>query len=85
MHLNWLGFLGGALSGSLPNPELSASAILATRSNIRHWDETLRLWQRTATTVGAAGAATALPANPLGYKIEYIDGVGLVKTPYYNT
>lgn len=85
MHLNWLGFLGGALTGSLPNPELSASAILHSRNNVRNWDETLRLWQATSTTVGAAGAASALPANPLGYKIEYIDGVGNVKVPYYNT
>lgn len=85
MHLNWLGFLGGALTGSLPNPSLSASAIIESGRHVRHWDEVLRMWQTTATTVGAAGAASALPANPLGYKVEYIDGVGLVKVPYYNT
>jgi hypothetical protein len=38
----------------------------------------------TASTVGAAGAASALPANPLGYIIGNVSGVQ-VKIPYYNT
>jgi hypothetical protein len=37
----------------------------------------------TATTVGAAGAASALPANPVGYEIFYIGGTAY-KRPYYN-
>lgn len=37
--------------------------------------------QTTATSANA-GAATALPATPLGYKIETINGVQ-VKIPYY--
>lgn len=37
----------------------------------------------TATTVGAAGGATALPATPLGYVYATIGGV-LVKIPYFN-
>jgi Pectate lyase superfamily protein len=37
----------------------------------------------TAATVGAAGAATALPANPLGYIIAHV-GTTQVKIPYYN-
>ena len=37
----------------------------------------------TATTVGAAGAASALPANPLGYIIAHV-GTTQVKIPYYN-
>jgi hypothetical protein len=37
-----------------------------------------------ATTVGAAGAATALPANPLGYLIANVAGTA-VKIPYYNS
>lgn len=36
----------------------------------------------TATTVGASGAADALPANPLGYIIAHV-GTTQVKIPYY--
>lgn len=36
-----------------------------------------------ATTVGAAGGASALPATPLGYLICGTGGV-LIKIPYYN-
>lgn len=36
-----------------------------------------------ATTVGAAGGASALPATPLGYFIMQVNGVD-VKVPYYN-
>jgi hypothetical protein len=37
----------------------------------------------TQTTVGAAGSATALPANPTGYKVEKLsDGTEIV-IPYY--
>lgn len=37
----------------------------------------------TATTVGAAGGAAALPATPLGYAIWNVGGTQ-VKVPYYN-
>lgn len=37
----------------------------------------------TQTTIGAAGAASALPANPLGYVTLTVNGAG-VKIPYYN-
>jgi hypothetical protein len=37
----------------------------------------------TQTTVGAAGAASALPANPLGYLIAFVAGTK-VAIPYYN-
>lgn len=37
----------------------------------------------TATTVGAAGGASALPATPLGYIIAHV-GTTQVKIPYYN-
>lgn len=37
-----------------------------------------------SSTVGAAGAASALPANPLGYWTVYA-GTTAVKVPYYNT
>ena len=36
----------------------------------------------TSTTVGASGAASALPANPLGYLIAHV-GTTQVKIPYY--
>jgi|WetSurMetagenome_2_1015567.scaffolds.fasta_scaffold00833_4 hypothetical protein len=36
-----------------------------------------------ATTVGAAGGASALPATPLGYLQVYLNGA-LVSIPYYN-
>ena len=42
-----------------------------------------RLDNVTATTVGAAGAAAALPAQPLGY-ITINVGATPVKMPYYN-
>lgn len=37
----------------------------------------------TATTVGAAGGATAQPATPLGYIFVTVAGK-LVKIPYHN-
>jgi hypothetical protein len=37
----------------------------------------------TATTVGAAGGASALPATPLGY-LPWVVGSTTVKIPYYN-
>src|SRR5262249_36006622 len=36
-----------------------------------------------ATTVGAAGGATALPATPVGYLIINVEGTNR-KIPYYN-
>lgn len=41
------------------------------------------LGSATATTVGAAGGASALPATPLGYVTVEIVGVGPAKIPYY--
>ena len=38
----------------------------------------------TATTVGAAGAAAALPAAPRGYVTVFVPAVGSVKIPSYN-
>lgn len=37
----------------------------------------------TETTVGAAGAASAMP-TPLGYIIINLGGTGPVKIPYFN-
>lgn len=45
---------------------------------------TVAIGGTTATTVGAAGAASALPANPLGYLIINVAGTQ-AKLPYYNT
>ena len=44
---------------------------------------TISIGGTTATTVGAAGGASALPATPLGYIIGYV-GTTQVKIPYYN-
>ena len=44
---------------------------------------TVSIGGTTATTVGAAGGASALPATPLGYLIGYV-GTTQVKIPYYN-
>jgi hypothetical protein len=41
------------------------------------------LGKSTATSIGAAGGASALPATPLGYLIAYV-GTTQVKIPYYN-
>lgn len=38
----------------------------------------------TATTIGAAGAASALPAQPLGYMNITLSNGTAVKVPYYN-
>ena len=43
---------------------------------------TTTIGSTTAATVGAAGAASALPANPLGYIIAHV-GTTQVKIPYY--
>jgi hypothetical protein len=37
----------------------------------------------TATTVGSAGTASALPTAPLGYLVTQVNG-STVKIPYYN-
>jgi hypothetical protein len=44
----------------------------------------IRVDGTTATTVGAAGAASALPATPVGYLQINIGGTNY-KLPYYNT
>ena len=43
-----------------------------------------QLGSSTALTVGAAGAASALPGFPLGYVTVFAVGIGQVKVPYYN-
>lgn len=43
----------------------------------------LGMGAQTQTTVGAAGVAAALPANPLGYLIWSVGGTS-IKVPYYN-
>ncbi len=45
---------------------------------------TVRLNTTSATTVGAAGGASALPATPLGYITANVNGTAC-KIPYYNT
>ncbi len=44
----------------------------------------IRINNVTSTSVGATGAAAALPANPLGYWTLSMNGA-LVKIPYYSS
>lgn len=57
------------------NTQLSAAAVAGTAG-------TVILGSSVATTIGATGGASALPANPLGYLIAYVAGTQ-VKIPYY--
>ena len=60
------------------NPKVSASG-----GNLELASALTLSSQTVGTTVGAAGAATALPALPLGYITVPINGT-TVKIPYYN-
>lgn len=62
--------------GKLYNATLTGAAI-------SNGANTVTLGATTASTVGAAGGATALPATPLGYVIGYV-GTTQVKIPYYS-
>jgi hypothetical protein len=64
------------LSGEL---QLSAAATASVGATTNH----VSLGATTSSTVGASGAASAPPANPLGYLIAYV-GTTQVKIPYYN-
>lgn len=58
--------------------QLTDAATPSTGATTNH----VSLGASTATTVGAAGGASALPATPLGYLIAYV-GTTQVKIPYY--
>jgi hypothetical protein len=58
--------------------------VLLTQAATSGGAGTIALGGTHASTVGAAGAASALPATPLGYMIANVDGTQ-VKIPYYNT
>lgn len=61
-------FFGGIVVGNIAAPTVAANQ--------------LGLGSTTATTVGAAGGASALPATPTGYLIVNIAGTNF-KIPYY--
>jgi hypothetical protein len=61
----------------------SASPLKLTSAATSGGAGTVTLGATTATTVGAAGGASALPAAPLGYLISYV-GTTQVKIPYYS-
>ena len=65
---------GATAPGSPLTIQGAAAAVAASQ---------LGLGGTTATTVGAAGGAAALPATPLGYLIANVAGTQ-VKIPYYN-
>lgn len=62
-------------NNQMPNIELSQAVGTATAAMIK-------LGSTTATTVGAAGGASALPATPTGYWIINVAGTNF-KVPYY--
>lgn len=57
--------------------------VALTGAAISNGANTVTLGSTTASTVGAAGGASALPATPLGYLIGYV-GATQVKVPYYS-
>lgn len=67
-------FLGGNMVGGGWVRAGAASAGAASTTTIG---------STTTTAVGATGAASALPANPLGYIIAHV-GTTEVRIPYYN-
>jgi hypothetical protein len=71
--------------GTTSQMNLSATAFTALGNIVlgTNSSSTVRLNMTTASTVGAAGAATALPAQPLGYLAININATN-VKIPYYN-
>jgi hypothetical protein len=60
-----------------------AQQLLATSAAQNNGAGTFTYGATTASTIGAAGAASALPANPLGYVIVNVAGTQ-AKIPYYN-
>jgi hypothetical protein len=72
-------------SATAANQDIAKTSLIslsqAARSN---GSGTVTIGGTVDSTVGAAGAATALPANPLGYLVAYV-GTAEVKIPYYNT
>jgi hypothetical protein len=63
---------------------LKGGVILATTAAPTVAAGQIGLGATVATTVGAAGAASALPANPLGYLLINVAGTS-AKIPYYNS
>jgi hypothetical protein len=67
-----------AFESALKFPTATLTAVAPTVSASQ-----VGLGSTTASTVGAAGAASALPATPLGYLIINVGGT-VAKVPYYN-
>jgi len=82
------GWLSIGSTAALAPLDVTGNAII--RGNIRltatatsGGENTLVLGATTQATIGGAGSASALPANPLGYLQAYI-GTTPVAIPYYN-
>jgi hypothetical protein len=73
-----------AATVSVEGAPIAAGSAIITRSYQQWWKGTdkLRIDTTTATTIGAAGAAAAMPV-PLGYLPIYV-GSTLVKLAYFN-
>jgi len=75
----------GFNSGTPAGPNLSGNIDGAGTFEIALTGEFYIAGATTQTTVGATGAASALPANPLGYLVLYLGtSPGKVVIPYYN-
>lgn len=94
LTINDSGSTGNSFLGPISSVTLVNSATLASQSfgklhNLAltgaatsNGASTVTLGGTTASTVGAAGGASALPATPLGYLNAYV-GTTAVKIPYY--
>jgi hypothetical protein len=72
--------IGGGLGGGGIGNDIPNNRIVLVCDGIGGMIELPR--QDTSTTVGAAGAASALPANPTGYMLIRINGTNR-KIPFY--
>jgi hypothetical protein len=73
---------GGGARAKLQTDLLQAASLFATGATVAVASGQLGIGTTTATTVGAAGGASALPATPLGYLRMNLGGT-FIKVPYY--
>ena len=74
---------GGVITGSVTCNVVMCTNVRISTAAQSVGSGTVCFGSTTATTVGAAGGASALPATPLGYMVAYV-GATKVKIPYYS-
>lgn len=82
MTLNLTAPTGGGARAKTVADIHQAATLIATGATIAVGAGQLGIGTTTATTVGAAGGASALPATPLGYLRANLGGT-FIKVPYY--